>query len=74
MKFFYSGPFTGVTLQVGDKTLEVMLHTNTNVDLPADNEYTKTLVALGHLKAAAEAPATEPAPKAGKTPATGKGD
>lgn len=70
MKFFYSGPFTGVTLQVGDKTQEVMLHTNTHVDLPADNEYTKTLLALGHLKPAA----ADAAAKAGKTPATGKGD
>lgn len=71
MKYFYSGPFTGVTLQNGDKAQEVMLHTNTNVDLPADNEYTKTLVALGHLKPVA----TETQPKAAKAaPTTSKGD
>ena len=70
MKYFYSGPTSGVTLQDGDKPREVMLHAGTEVDLPADNEYTKTLLALGHLKPAAEAPA-----KAGKSaPAIGKGD
>ena len=67
MKYFYSGPFTGVTLQNGSKAQEVMLHTNTNVDLPKDNEYTQTLLALGHLKLAAEeAPAAEAPVKTGK--------
>jgi len=49
MKYRYSGPTSGVTLQKGaeDKSAqEVMLHTGAEVDLP---EYTKTLLALGHL-------------------------
>lgn len=66
MKYLYSGPTSGVTLQDGDKAREVMLHANTEVELPADNEYTKTLVALGYLT-----PMTgEAASKAGKPTAT----
>lgn len=49
MKYLYRGPSSGVTLQDGDTPREVMLHANTEVELPADNEYTKTLVALGYL-------------------------
>ena len=56
---------------MGEKPREVMLHAQTEVDLPTDNEYTKTLVALGHLKPVA----TEAQPKAAKAaPATSKGD
>lgn len=73
MKYFYSGPITGVTLQDGDKDREVMLHTNTHVDLPADNEYTKTLLALGHLQPVASE-ATGKAAKSTTAPATSKGD
>ena len=52
MKYRYSGPTSGVTLQKGaDDTSaqEVMLHTGAEVDLPEGHEYTKTLLALGHL-------------------------
>lgn len=49
MKYRYSGPSSGVTLQDGEKQREVMLHTGTEVDLPDDSEYTKTLLALGYL-------------------------
>lgn len=52
MKYRYSGPTSGVTLQEGaDDTSaqEVMLHTGAEVDLPEEHEYTKTLLALGHL-------------------------
>lgn len=52
MKYRYSGPTSGVTLQKGaDDTSaqEVMLHTGAEVDLPEEHEYTKTLLALGHL-------------------------
>lgn len=52
MKYRYSGPTSGVTLQEGaDDTSaqEVMLHTGAEVDLPDEHEYTKTLLALGHL-------------------------
>ena len=52
MKYRYSGPTSGVTLQKGaeDKSAqEVMLHTGAEVELPEEHEYTKTLLALGHL-------------------------
>lgn len=49
MKYIYSGPTSGVTLQGKEEALEVMLHTNAEVDLPEDNEYTRTLLALRHL-------------------------
>lgn len=52
MKYRYSGPTSGVTLQKGaDDTSaqEVMLHTGAEVELPEEHEYTKTLLALGHL-------------------------
>ena len=46
MKYRYSGPLSGVTLDNGD---EVMLHPGADVDLPEGHDYTKTLQALGHL-------------------------
>ena len=46
MKDRYSGPLSGVTLDNGD---EVMLHPGAEVDLPEGHDYTKTLLALGHL-------------------------
>ncbi|WP_369951986.1 hypothetical protein [Ralstonia syzygii] len=49
MKYRYSGPTSGVTLQQGEDFQEVMLHTGTEVELPEDHEYTQTLLALGHL-------------------------
>lgn len=49
MKYRYSGPTSGVTLQKGEEAQEVMLHTGGEVDLPEEHEYTKTLLALGHL-------------------------
>lgn len=49
MKYRYSGPTSGVTLQKGEEAIEVMLHTGAEVDLPEGHEYTQTLLALGHL-------------------------
>ena len=52
MKYRYSGPTSGVTLQKSaddPDAQEVMLHTGAEVDLPEEHEYTKTLLALGHL-------------------------
>lgn len=49
MKYQYSGPSSGVSLQVGDNVQEVILHTGAEVDLPEGHEYTNTLIALGHL-------------------------
>lgn len=59
MKYRYSGPTSGVTLQEGEKVREVMLHTGAEVELPEENEYTKTLLALQYLT-----PAQEPAKQA----------
>lgn len=49
MKYRYSGPTSGVTLQFGEKSQEVILYSGSEVDLPENHEYTKTLIALGHL-------------------------
>ncbi|ALS60671.1 hypothetical protein [Pandoraea norimbergensis] len=49
MKYRYSGPTSGVTLQNGAEHQEVMLHAGEEVDLPETHEYTRTLLALGHL-------------------------
>jgi hypothetical protein len=50
MKYVYSGPTSGATLDDGT---EVMFFDGKEVELPETNEYVKTLVALGHLKAVA---------------------
>jgi hypothetical protein len=47
MRYVYSGPTSGVTLEDGG---EVMFFDGREVELPETNEYVKTLVALGHLK------------------------
>ena len=52
MKYRYSGPTSGVTLQKSaddPDAQEVMLHTGAEVDLPEGHDYTQTLQALGHL-------------------------
>lgn len=54
--YTYSGPMSGVTL---DNGREVLLYPNSTVELPEDNEYVKTLAALGYL-AEAPAPAAPP--------------
>lgn len=59
MKYRYTGPTSGVSLQEGEAITEVMLHTNTDVELPEGNEYVATLVALGHLVAVATGPASK---------------
>ena len=65
MKYMYKGPTSGVTLIVNGKDKEVLLHNGKQVDLPEDHEYTKTLVALGHLTKV-EVSAPEPTEKGGK--------
>lgn len=49
MKYRYSGPTSGVTLQIGEVAQEVILHAGTEVELPESHEYTQTLIALGYL-------------------------
>ena len=67
MKYRYSGPTSGVTLKKGEEAQEVMLHTGAEVDLPEEHEYTKTLLALGHLTpvSAKQAAKTSAATRAG---------
>lgn len=57
MKYRYSGPLSGVTLDNGQ---EVMLHPGGEVELPPEHEYTKTLLALGHLNPLPASPAQPP--------------
>jgi hypothetical protein len=56
MKYLYEGPNSGVTLQDGT---EVLLWNGKEVELPADNEYVKTLMALGYLKTLQETKKTK---------------
>ncbi|MDA8449836.1 hypothetical protein M4R23_09080 [Acidovorax sp. GBBC 3332] len=64
----YSGPLSGVTLAGGQET---MLVPGGTVHLPAGHEYTRTLIARGHLTpAAADA---DPAADASDTRRAAKG-
>ncbi|MCG9079472.1 hypothetical protein [Laribacter hongkongensis] len=64
MKYRYTGPTSGVTLQEGEALREVMLHTGTEVELPEEHEYTKTLLALQYLTPVSDkAPAGKSATK-----------
>ncbi|HIB1401461.1 TPA: hypothetical protein ACWV4V_003148 [Salmonella enterica subsp. enterica serovar Muenchen] len=49
MKYIYSGPPSGVSLNNGGVTKEVLLFPGQTVDLEPDNEYTRTLLAEGRL-------------------------
>ena len=75
MKYRYSGPTSGVTLKKGEEAQEVMLHTGAEVDLPEEHEYTKTLLALGHLTpvSAKQATKTSAATRAGTDESAAKG-
>lgn len=66
MKYVYHGPASGVTLLGDGKEKEVMLFDGHTVDLPEAHEYTKTLLALGHLERPAAEPVTEAPVKATK--------
>jgi len=63
MKYLYEGPNSGVTLQDGT---EVLLWNGKEVELPADNEYVKTLMALGYLKPLQETQETKETKKTKK--------
>ena len=75
MKYRYSGPTSGVTLKKGEEAQEVMLHTGAEVDLPEEHEYTKTLLALGHLTPVSvkQATKTSAATRAGTDESAAKG-
>ncbi|ELW8264247.1 hypothetical protein QK958_003266 [Salmonella enterica] len=50
MKYIYSGPPSGVSLNEGDTVREVMLWPGQEVEFAPDNEYAMALVAEGHLQ------------------------
>lgn len=49
MKYIYSGPPSGVSLNDGDTVREVLLWPGQEVEFAPDNEYALTLIAEGHL-------------------------
>lgn len=73
MKYRFSGPTSGVTLQQGEDIQEVMLHTGAPVELPEDNEYTQTLLALGYLTPLKTAAKTSARTSAGTDETAAKG-
>ena len=73
MKYRYSGPTSGVTLKKGEEAQEVMLHTGAEVELPEEHEYTKTLLALGHLTPVKPAAKTSARTSAGTDEPAAKG-
>ncbi|EGP2155173.1 hypothetical protein ITP77_001780 [Salmonella enterica subsp. enterica serovar Java] len=50
MKYIYSGPPSGVSLNEGSTVHEVMLFPGQEVEFAPDNEYAMALVAEGHLQ------------------------
>jgi hypothetical protein len=50
-RYHYTGPQSGVCLKVGadNPLLDVQLTSGQPVELPADHEYTRVLLALKHL-------------------------
>ncbi|EAQ7642181.1 hypothetical protein AAHJ16_003831 [Salmonella enterica] len=50
MKYIYSGPPSGVSLNDGDTVREVILWPGREVEFAPDNEYALALVAEGHLQ------------------------
>lgn len=62
-KYKYSGPVSGATLADGR---ELMLLPGKMVELVAECEYTKTLLALGHLVPVAEGKAVTKPSNRGK--------
>lgn len=50
MKYIYSGPPSGVSLNENGTVREVMLFPGQEVEFAPDNEYALALVAEGHLQ------------------------
>jgi len=57
----YSGPVSGAAINHNGRVLDVRLHPNKTVQLPAEHEYTQTLVGLRYLTQV-ETPASPPPP------------
>jgi len=69
----YSGPVSGAALKHNGKVLDVRLHPNKTVQLPAEHEYTQTLLGLGFLRLVIEPVPPPPAnPAAGSEKPQGK--
>jgi len=45
----YTGPVSGAALNWNGEILDVRLHPGKPVQLPAEHEYTQTLIGLGYL-------------------------
>ncbi|ELC8786577.1 hypothetical protein RJV04_000839 [Salmonella enterica] len=69
MKYIYSGPPSGVSLNEGDSVREVMLMPGQTVELEPDNEYVLALLAEGYLQEVAppksQTAAKEKSPRGG---------
>jgi len=59
----YSGPVSGAAINHNGKVLDVRLHPRKTVQLPAEHEYTQTLVGLGYLTRVDEPEVAQPAPE-----------
>jgi hypothetical protein len=64
-RYRYNGPPSGVSLRLAQhaETLDRQLHPGEPVELPADHDYTRVLLALNHLQ-----PLPNHTKTAGKTP------
>lgn len=60
MTYLYTGPMSGVTLATADGPREVLLIPGKPADLPGTHEYTRILLARGHLVPVAPAKAAAP--------------
>lgn len=51
-RYVYAGPPSAASLRIGGtrQLLDVRLHPGAPVELPADHEYTRVLLALKHLQ------------------------
>lgn len=61
MNYLYNpdSPPSGVSLNLNGVVREILLFPGKVVDLPADNDFTRVLLAQGHLMAIAASPATK---------------
>lgn len=64
-RYRYNGPPSGVSLRLDNTqpSLDIQLHPGEPVELPADHDYTRVLLALNHLQ-----PLPTHTRPAGKTP------
>lgn len=60
--YLYTGPRSGASLRIGPKNelLDVQLVPDQSVELPAEHDFTRVLLALQHLSLKPAAKPTEP--------------